>query len=344
MLPNKIEQRFPSFDKHYEIGCHEIWSFQEEDCRDWYRNLFENVMRRLGSGQHTPIFRISHGEFIMALGYRLPIGASTRSKVIFKGVELARSMGILPAFLSGSIENSYETFARKEIRTARQRYVSCLRNIAIEGYLAAAFVDESSYVPYLADYYKWLQGNKIIFSARNYVPFYSVYAMLMGPDGCRIIKGRRILVVTWLNPEKADRLKGAIVARGANACYFYPVSPSKAMFDRVSVGHLRGKVDIVLIGAGVGAANVIEEVRELGAVCIDCGFVLDVLAYPENRWNRQYCVDDDMFDYKRIRFFSWSDLALFRKLNTLKGRSNTALDALVEYRKSLTATGQTKQS
>jgi hypothetical protein len=333
ILPHKIELRFLSFEKHYEIGCQDILSFEKKDCRQWHTAFVEDITSRIGSGQHMPVFRISHGEFIMALGYRLPRGASVRSRMIFRGVEIARAVGMLPAFYSGSVENSYETFRRSEIKRAKDRYVDCVRKIAAEGYLAVAFIEEDSYAPYLDEYCEWLGANDIRFSVANYVPFYSVYAMLMGPDRRRFFEGRRILVVTWLNREKEERIRRAVSALGARSCLFYNVSPTKAMFDCVNVGLLREKVDVVLVGAGVGAANIIEQVRDLGSLCIDCGFVLDALADPENRWNRQFCVDDSEFDYKKIRFFNARDLTAFRERNTLRGRSNAALDALERYRK-----------
>ena len=52
------------------------------------------------------------------------------------------------------------------------------------------------------------------------------------------------------------------------------------MWDRVDLKGV-GSVDLVLIGAGVGALNILEQVRPLATTSIDVGFVLDCLWRPQ---------------------------------------------------------------
>jgi hypothetical protein len=146
------------------------------------------------------------------------------------------------------------------------------------------------------------------------------------------MRGKSILVVTCLDEKKTKGIEAYLKGRGTTMVQFISVSGSKAMFDKIDLGGLQGKVDVVLIGAGVGAVSILEQVRPLEAIAIDCGFVLDVMAYPENKWNRQFCVSDMEFDPSRIRFFAMEDIEQFRAENAKAGKSNEALEELVRLR------------
>ena len=52
------------------------------------------------------------------------------------------------------------------------------------------------------------------------------------------------------------------------------------MFERIDLSSIGG-ADLVLIGAGVGALNIIEQVAKLDALTIDAGFALDCYWKPQ---------------------------------------------------------------
>jgi len=47
------------------------------------------------------------------------------------------------------------------------------------------------------------------------------------------------------------------------------------------------------VGGGVGAANILYQLRDLSTVCIDAGHVLDCYAHPENVGVRAFTRPDD---------------------------------------------------
>lgn len=333
-LRHRVVHRLPHFERHYELGAPYILSFRDIDCRDWHAKFANRIIAAVGTRQHLPVYRISHGEFIMAVGYQAPVGASLRSRLVHHFVQCKRWIGLAPSFYSGSQDNSYETFTKGEISRARAIYVSGLRNIANEGILAIAFNENRGFIEYIPKYLRWLERQQICLNADNYMPFYSIYALLLGPESEQILRGRHVLVITSFTPEKQAHLQRELQARGVKSVQCYAVSPTRAMFDIIDLERIRQPVDVVLIGAGVGAASIIEQIKALDAVAIDSGFAIDVIAYREKRWNRPFCVADSEFDLRKITFLEPSDVEMLAALNAAQGKKSELLEAYMEAAKS----------
>ena len=262
----------------------------------------------------------------MAVGYQAPTHSSWMNYLRFRFAKSGRLVGLLPAFYSGSADNTHELFGRSEMTAARATYLESLRAVARDGILAAALHLTPGYAEYLPKYLRWLDDNHVVLRPENYLPFYSIYALLCGPDSVELVRGRRVLVVTSWTPEKKMAVEWALGTLGARSVQCYPVSPNRAMFDEVQLSSVVRPVDVVLIGAGVGAVRILEQVRPLEAVAIDAGFAIDALAFPEKRWNRPFCVPDSEFDEEKIRFLGRRDIAMLRRLNAEQGRVSPALD------------------
>ena len=168
--------------------------------------------------------------------------------------------------------------------------------------MAACFQTNAGYVEYLPDYFDWLGRHDIPFNRDNYVPFYSVYSMAFGPDSAKVFQGRRLLIVNYLPEEKQQRLREAMAERGVKSVQFISIRPDKALFQDLDLSSVEGEIDVVLVGAGCGAAPMTEQLKALNAVVIDGGFVIDALAKPEARWRRAFCIPDDEFDPERVNF------------------------------------------
>jgi hypothetical protein len=175
---------------------------------------------------------------------------------------------------------------------------------------------------------RWLDRQGIELTGNNYFPFYSVYALMFGPNAGALFGGRRILVVTSTTPEKRKGLELGLRRRGARDVQYLEVSPTRAMFDRLDIGRIRRPVELVLIGAGVGSAAVLGQVRSLGAVAIDAGFALDAIAFPAKRWNRPYCVPDAEFDVRQINFLGLEDIAMHRRILVGRGEASSLLNQI----------------
>ena len=309
-----VEQRYPEFEKHYQAfsdsnarrGAARAYYFHPIDCRDWHNRMVEAMLARR-PGKHFPVFRMSHGEFMLALGYRYPRHAG-KSKLWCDSItlyhRLRRWTGLEPAFRSGSHLNSFEEFTKQEIAAAEKAYIANLASISREGILAAAFYDNPGFSEYFPDFFDWMDRRGIVLNTDNYLPFYSVYALLAGSRLREFVEDRHVLIATSFRDDKAERLTQVFTTMGARSVQCYATHPSKAIFDRIDLCRIDSGVDVAFVGAGVGAAAVIEQLRPLGTLCIDAGFCLDMLAYPELRWERPCCAPDSMFDLSKVKFLS----------------------------------------
>src|SRR5207245_1658189 len=137
--------------------------------------------------------------------------------------------------------------------------------------------------------------------AGNYHHMYSVYVLFHGPDRERLLRGRHILVVTSLTPTKRASIERGLREAGAARIQFLGISSDKALLDRLDLTQVHHPVDLVLVGAGVGSANCLDQLRPLGSVAIDAGFCLSTLGDRDARFQRPYCVPDEEFDPARMQ-------------------------------------------
>lgn len=301
---------FPGFSKTAELGMPRVYAFAEEDCKVWYRRTMQPVFDLLGKDRHFPIFRMSHGEYILLLGYQLKADATLRDALGYYYHQFKRTFHLEAAHRSGPTANgTYETFTKSELKRARDFFIPKLRSIAEEGLIAAAFQTNPGYEEYRVKMFDWIERNQIRFTPENYIPFYSVYAAVFGPDSPKLFDGKNILFINYLPEEKKEKLRQEMTLRGAASSQFISISAEQALFQTIDIGSVKRPVDLVLIGAGVGAVSMIEQCRPLNAVCIDAGFAIDALAMPEWRWRRAFCIPDSEFDRERVKFPLWQKYA-----------------------------------
>jgi hypothetical protein len=67
----------------------------------------------------------------------------------------------------------------------------------------------------------------------------------------------------------------------------------RSLFDHLELGPYLGKVDIALLGAGVGKPNILVQLKPLKVPCIDAGYLFMVWENHENKWKRAFCATDD---------------------------------------------------
>lgn len=302
-LVHRVAVGFPGFEKTASLGMPQIFSFSDRSCEEWYSEGVRPVFRALGENRHFPVFRMSHGELHLALGVRLRPDASMKEKIAYRYRRALVALGLRPPhreFSAGA--GTAEEFSSAELQRARSRYVPALRNIAAEGLLAGCFQTNPGYIEYFPDFFHWLDQEKIPLTPLNYIPFYSVYAMIFGPDGSRLFDGRRILIINYLPEEKKRALSSEFFRRRVESVQFMNIRPDKALFETIDLNQIKRPVDLVLVGAGCGAAPIADQIRPLAAVVIDAGFAIDALANPDVRWHRPFCIPDDEFELEKVRF------------------------------------------
>jgi len=303
-LRPRIELTFPGFARHDDPDWPvRAYAFEPGHCHDWYRSFAARVFDAIGTGRHFPVYRISDGEFRFMVGpptARRPWWTWSPRLIAMRSAEIAH--GARHAHRSGAPLYGYEFYTPDEWRSLVPRYVADLRKIAEEGILAVVLHETGLVHAYVPEVLDWFDANAVPIHADNYHHMYSVYALFHGPDRGRFLRGRRVLVVTSLTDRKRSAIERGLLDAGAETTQFVEISSEKSLLDRLDLSHVRQSVDLILIGAGVGSANCLDQLRPLGAVAIDVGFCLSTLGDPDVRFQRPYCVPDEDFDPERMQF------------------------------------------
>jgi hypothetical protein len=300
-LGYELDLRIPSFTRTVPPGSVLQRTLANRDTELWYVEFRDKLLSRIRKA-HFPVFRFSDGECFFVAGYRPPPAPLGMPKVNYYA-KLFLSAYVKHRlqwkFRSGTPLNSYEQYTRAEWRRARASFVEYLREIAQVGILAFNFVMQFG-VP-LCDQYldavcEWFDRESIPVTQQNFVPFYFVYAMLLGPDRRLFFEGKKLLLATHITPQRETALRESLKREGAQSVSFIRISPSKAMLDTITLGDDQLCVDLALIGGGVGAANILHQLRPIQTVCIDAGYALDCLASPSLRGSRLFTKPDDWMD------------------------------------------------
>lgn len=302
-LRHTVVEDYPGFGLHLKtIGNGSVALVDERSTTKVYLDFRDALFSRLGTGRHTPVFRMSHGEFWFSCGHRLAMGSGLRDVCAMVWGETRRRLGVIPQVGYAKGNHTAECLYRGDIRRLMPDYTRQIQSIAERGWLAIAFQANRSFIEYRRPLCRWLDEAGVRLSPSNYVPFYAVYALLCGPDARTLFGGRDVLVVTSIKDDRADRLDSGLRNLGARSVQVLPVSASRAICERLDLSQIRQRPEVILVGGGIGSANLIEQVEPLGAVAIDSGFATDAIAYDAMRGRRPFTLPDSEFHPDRIGF------------------------------------------
>lgn len=295
-FPYRVLADLPGFVYEDPTSKAFFLSPRERTAIDWFDEFFERCVA--ATGRHfLPVYRMADGEFQFMVGQRPPFVPTPLAWLRYIKSTLVRTIST-----EGMRTCWGETYTKAELDNARQRFVSCLRQIAAQGILAMNFVSAGDEKPKLVgiQYYEpvlnWLQQHGITLTDRNYYPFYFVYAMLSDWHRNVLLAKRNVLVITSLTEDKKTKLAHNLMANRAASVQFQGISPNKAMLDKISLSAVQVPVDLVLIGAGIGAANILCQLEPLNTLCIDAGFALNCFADPSLRGKRPFTLAGKVYE------------------------------------------------
>jgi hypothetical protein len=263
--------------------------------QEWYNRFLEVVLTAAKRRRWLPVYRLSDGEFTCMVGRRFATGPLL-TMLRARARHVYNSTKRLSPFYSSGRPGYCESYYAWELPGVRRTLSSALAEIANDGALCFNFSQSDLATPYMEAVCAWLGGRGVNIPASCYFHFYHVYGLLNGPDAIRLLTGRRVVVMTSDIGNRRDRLLTAVLERGASSAAFYETSRNKPAHDVIRLKELPAKVDVILLGAGVGAAQIIQQLKPLGCLAIDAGFALDCWAEPDLRRRRPYCVHDDVWD------------------------------------------------
>jgi hypothetical protein len=292
----EIDFYIPEFKKSYPKNYSKCLALRDRECDEWFEEFAEKVSNAIGR-KYLPIMRISDGEFLFILGgaspdfrisfmQKLRVYAGNLKRIILKG-------GGISAFTQGHYHSG--EYSSREWKEARTKSAEMIKNISEEGILALHlnYVDTPFTERYFPIFGRWIKDNSIRIDDCNYYPFYFVYALLIGSKRSLIFKNKNILVVNSAEGDKKSKIIKSIINEGAAKVFWCPISSNRSLYDQIQVNDFVGKIDIALIGAGIGKGNIIQQCKILNVPCIDAGFIFEIWFDKNNSYKRVYCATDD---------------------------------------------------
>ncbi len=299
IFPVDIDFDIPGYENLYKSNKNKSLALEMRDCKEWYNEFVDKCISACGR-EFLPIYRMSDGEFLFILGEQpLDIRWSFKQKLKIK-LGLIKEKILLGGGLGPFTQGHYHSgkYSAKEWKIARVNLPDQIRKISENGILALHLNYDKT--PFAERYFpalgRWLHEHNVRINHNNYFPFYFVYAMLTGPRRGDLLKDRRILVVNGAEANKRQQIIDGLKREGVAEVLWYPISLQRSLYDSIDMTPFIGKVDLALVGAGIGKSNILVQMKLLKVPCIDAGFVFEIWANPENKWNRAVCACDDDYN------------------------------------------------
>lgn len=269
----------------------------------WFKDFVQCVVDAIGKA-YLPVCRMSDGEF------RMLLGDQTLHSLYPFPFRIRHWLGYFKRKLFGRrvtfatrVNCSSGDYSREEVKQLAKRYGECLVELAAKGVLAIhlSYCKEPFLEHFFPAFKNWLTRQPFKLTLQNYVPFYFVYALVRGPARRALLYERRVLLVTGADTEKRARIEKSLREEGVVEISWCVISSSRSFYDKIDVSAWIGKVDIVFVGAGVGKPAILLQLEPLAVPVLDVGFVFEVWADPEARWERMACVTDAEYDVRRVK-------------------------------------------
>lgn len=283
--------------KGFEQSCHDEpigqLNFIDIDANEWFDDFIRQAVDSIGN-KYFPVYRMADGEFIFCNELdtieKKHCSNNLLNNLLSKVVHIIKSK-------SQTLRTCWgESYSDTELRKLAAAYPDYVREISRDGMLAMHFTRTKG--GFSEEYFQpmctWFDKHNILLNKNNYVSFYFVYALLRGPERKKVFQDRNVLIVSWIDDERKTALLHGLSTEGVNTVQFLPISPVKSMFEQIDLSAVKLPIDIALVGAGIGSANILRQLKPLNTLCIDAGFCIDCIANPTLGEKRAFCSPDKL--------------------------------------------------
>lgn len=315
----RIKLSYPEFYNHYFINEALGWSlayaFDNIDGITWYNQFVDQLFEAKANKRYFPIYRMGDGEFSFLLQKNIyDIIPFRKLNWKQKILRVRRRLKKQPmGHISGLNRDGVEQYTQEEVRNLYTSFLLNLKFISENGILALGFDTGNFYGKFVPYVYDSLKKNKITLNSKNYYHVYHVYALFSSSQGKELLNNQNVLVITSLNNEKISCFNKELNKMGVKRVDYYSISSSKAMMEVIDLSKIPIDIDLILIGAGVGSANIIRQLYEVDVPCIDVGAILGNFIEPARKWDRPYMISDKDFDLNSIKFLSEKQKVIVKK-------------------------------
>jgi hypothetical protein len=297
LMANQRRLSIPGFSLQESAVARQV-VFPPGDCNalQWFeafRKRFEGALER---HDWLPIYRAGHGEYMFATGLREVPKMNSGTLMRHCVSRIYRIVRHQSPFYSGTPEYGYETYKFWKLSRLRKRLREYMKMVSLEGIVCCYFSDRDAYPLWIqSQFLEWLRQGDVFLGRENYGHTYFVYGLLHGTERNHYLAGRKVLFISSDQERRTHELRRRCDDIGVREFRFAAISRSHSMLDVVKRDETY-KPDVCFVGGGVGAANVLWQLRGMRCPCVDAGFVLDTLAFPAMKRQRLYCVNDDEWE------------------------------------------------
>jgi hypothetical protein len=291
LLGNILKLTLKEFNYHQPYGPISHRFISSKNAQDQFEVFAVKLIESLGR-KFLPIYRMADGEFsilINAIPSMLGAKISLRQRVS----EYKRY------FIQKSNVSPFETcwgekYTPSELKSIRTQMAVGVKSIARDGILAPSFAVRQDLwgAQYFHPMCAWFDDKNIQLSCDNYIPFYFVYAILSGPYRKLLFDKSKVLVVTGLTPSRKKMIHRGLLEEGASDIEFYDISASNSMHEIIDLNKINRSPDLILVAAGIGSVNILQQFKQVAVPTIDCGIILDCYTDSSHRYNRAFLLDD----------------------------------------------------
>lgn len=256
------------------------WSYRDIDGREWFEEFRQEALSAI-QNRYLPVYRMADGEYRFMFGRRINWSRKNLPRELLAvGAEKLRIKN------PDRWKTSWgETYVPAETRRLRAKLMTHLRALSELGYLACYINDNGldAFVEYNRVLETLLARHNVRLHAGNYIPFHFAPSLLVSAGWQDFLQGRKILIVTGLTPEKKGRIEETLTAYGAGAVRFLPISSNSSLTDKLDLSGIDDDVEIALVAAGIGSANILLQLAPLQTLCLDIGGLMNCFQEPKER-------------------------------------------------------------
>lgn len=269
--PNAIEFRFLEL-KHYNNEPHfqrfsKFLEARRQECtlllpkgvpaQTLFDSFLNHVIQAMDQRSYLPIARFCDGEY-----------------AFYSGKETTTCWG------------EHQSSLQKE--GVEKLHVEALRTIHENGVLCPNL--NLAYLKLQSDFLEFLarQGVRL----QNYAPFYFVYALLVNPVFLSRLRNCSIALITSFKNKNASAILKTLQSMDIRdvSCHEIPETGVAHGEFEFEIGR---KVDVALVGAGIGSPLVLARLQKEGCVSIDSGFVFHLWDGAFDRHERLFLNYED---------------------------------------------------
>ncbi len=256
-------------------GFLHAWSFRDIGPRQWFEAFRQTALAAMGRS-FLPVYRMADGEYRFLMGRHYNF-----SRKPFIKEFLAVTAEKIRLTNPDKWKTSWgETYSPEDTRRLRANLIEDIRFIAQKGFLACYINDNglNAFTEHNKPLLAFFQRHEISFGTENYVPFHFCPSLLVSGGWQGLLQNRRILIVTSLTPEKERAITDTLVEMGVASVCFLPISAHSSMYDRLDLSGIDKTMDICLVAAGIGSANILRQLQPLNTLSLDIGGLMNCFA------------------------------------------------------------------